>query len=82
MARIKLAKLPERTPVRLTLTIQPELHRTLEAYAAAYNEAYGEAEKVTDLIPFMLEAYLAGDKEFAKSRKGARTVETGAGDGE
>jgi hypothetical protein len=82
MARIRLAKLPERTPVRLTIALQPDLHRNLEAYATAYGEAYGESEKVADLIPFMLEAYLASDKEFAKSRKGARTVETGAGDDE
>jgi len=79
MARIGLPKLPERTPVRLTLTLQPDLYRTLETYAAAYNEAYGEAEKVADLIPFMLEAYLASDKEFAKSRKvmAARQTSTG-----
>jgi len=78
MARIRLPKLPERTPVRVTITLQPELHRTLEAYAAAYNEAYGETEKIADLIPFMLEAFLASDKEFAKSRKSTR--ETGTGD--
>lgn len=78
MTRIRLAKLPERTPVRLSIALQPDFHRNLEAYAAAYSEAYGEAEKITDLIPFMLEAYLASDKEFTKSRKSTR--ETGTGD--
>jgi len=66
---VKLAKLPARTPVRLTISVTPELHRTLERYAECYRETYGEVEKVTDLIPFMLEAYLASDKEFAKFRK-------------
>jgi hypothetical protein len=80
MARIRLAKLPERTPVRLSLMLQPDLHRRLEAYAAAYSEVYGEAEKVVDLIPFILEAYLASDKEFVKSRKAIGTRETSTGD--
>lgn len=80
MARIRLAKLPERTPVRLSIALRPDLHRALEAYATVYSEAYGETEKVTDLIPFMLEAYLASDKEFAKSRKTAGARETDTGD--
>jgi hypothetical protein len=45
------------------------LHQTLERYAECYQETYGETEKITDLIPFMLEAFLASDKEFAKARK-------------
>lgn len=66
MARLKLAKLPERTPVRLTIALPPELHRTLEAYAAAYRETYGETEKTAELIPFMLEAFLESDRNFAR----------------
>ena len=69
MPGVRLAKLPARTPVRLTISVTPELHRTLERYAECYREKYGDAEKITDLIPFMLEAFLASDKEFAKARK-------------
>jgi hypothetical protein len=69
MPTLKLAKLPARAPVRIIISVTPELYRTLERYAECYREAYGETEKVADLIPFMLEAFLASDKEFAKARR-------------
>jgi hypothetical protein len=68
MADLKLAKLPERTPVKVAISISPQLSRALNDYAAAYEAAYGEAESVTDLIPYMLEAFLQGDKGFARNR--------------
>jgi hypothetical protein len=69
MRTLKLAKLPARTPVRITVSVTPDLYRILEKYAECYREAYGETEKVGDLIPFMLEAFLASDKDFAKARR-------------
>jgi hypothetical protein len=72
---VRLAKLPARTPVRLTIAVTPDLYRTLERYAECYRETYGETEKVADLIPFMLEAFLASDKEFAKARKSTTAIE-------
>lgn len=71
MVILKLAKLPARTPVKITITVTPDLHRMLEKYAECYRQAYGEAEKTAELIPFMLEAFLASDKEFARARKTA-----------
>jgi len=75
MSSLKLPKLPPRTPVRLTIVVSPDLHSTLEKYAECYRDTYGEAEKVVDLIPFMLEAFLASDKEFTKARKSTTTNE-------
>ena len=69
MPDIKLAKLPDRTPVRLALSVSPELHRALSDYADFYREAYGEAAPVVDLIPAMLESFLAGDKGFARRKR-------------
>jgi hypothetical protein len=74
---LKLARLPARTPVKLTITVTPDLHRTLERYAECYRQTYGEAEKIGDLIPFMLEAFLASDKDFAKSRRDMELKATG-----
>jgi len=40
----------------------------LHDYARAYEEAYGKAENVTDLIPAMLQAFLSSDRAFLRRR--------------
>lgn len=69
MADLKLARLPDRTPVKLTIAVLPDLHQRLAAYAAVYATTYGSDEPVAELIPAMLEAFLASDREFARRRK-------------
>jgi hypothetical protein len=69
MAELKLPKLPDRTPVKLTIAISPELSRALNDYARAYEQAYGQAESPTELIPAMLWAFLQSDRAFAKARQ-------------
>ena len=69
MAQLKLAKLPDRNPVKLTISILPELHRRLEAYTAQYVAAYGTSEPLTELVPAMLAAFLDSDRTFARSER-------------
>lgn len=69
MADLKLSKLPERAPVRLTISLSPELGRALEDYAAAYEAAYQSRESVAELIPFILSQFLESDRVFAKRQK-------------
>jgi hypothetical protein len=71
MPNLKLAKLPNRTPVKITIAVSPELNKSLGEYADAYRETYGEVEKINELIPFMLERFLSSDRNFVKSRKHA-----------
>lgn len=66
---LKLAKLPDRTPVKVTVTLNPDLHRALRDYAALYRAEYGYSESIADLIPYMLASFLDGDRAFAKARK-------------
>lgn len=73
MAELKLARLPDRTPVKIPITVSPGLNQKLAAYAGAYKEAYGEEEKVADLIPFILEQFLDGDRQFKNIGKSRRT---------
>lgn len=70
MAALKLGKLPDRAPVRVTLALSPELHRALTDYARLYHEAYGQEESLADLLPFMLQSFLDGDRSFARARRG------------
>ncbi len=69
MPELKLGKLPDRKPVKITITVSAALDKKLHAYAEAYRAAYSEDEKVGDLIPFMLEQFLDGDRGFAKARR-------------
>jgi hypothetical protein len=69
MPDLKLSKLPDRVPVKMTFTAPPDLAQALREYAAVYRATYGEAESVEELIPFMLASFLEGDRGFAKARK-------------
>ena len=69
MTQLKLAKLPERVPIKLTICVTPELKHRLDDYARAYAEAYGQEESVAELIPAMLGAYIESDRAFARGRK-------------
>lgn len=69
MADLKLPKLPDRTPVKLTISLSPDLHQALGDYATAYEAAYGHREAVADLVPFMLTSFLESDRAFARRRK-------------
>ncbi|MFV0623456.1 DUF2274 domain-containing protein [Sphingomonas sp. ac-8] len=72
MMDLKLGKLPDRTPVKLAITIMPDLNDALREYARCYAEAYGSEEPVTELIPAMLAAFLESDRGFARYRSNGR----------
>jgi hypothetical protein len=74
MADLKLGRIPDRVPVKLAISVSPELHRALQEYADAYEATYGQREAVPDLIPFMLAGFLDGDREFQRARAGNRTA--------
>ena len=65
--KIRLAKLPDRAPVRLTVTLAPDLAALLRAYADLYAEIYGVREEPAELVPYMLDGFLKGDVEFRRA---------------
>ena len=76
MVDLKLARIPDRTLVKLTITMLPDLHQALQDYARIYAETYGREEPIGELIPAILAAFLDSDRAFAKARErlGARNA--------
>lgn len=74
MAELKLSKLPDRTPVKLMISIPPDLKRALDDLAAIHEAASVEAESIADLIPFMLVSFLEGDRALSRARRGNATL--------
>lgn len=72
MPDLKLARLPDRTPVKITISLPPDLHQALGDYADVYRQAYGEPKPVTELIPAMLQAFLESDRSFARRQREKR----------
>lgn len=68
MADLKLAQLPDRTPVKLSISVMPDLLQALTDYAALYATTYGRDEPVAELIPAMLGAFLESDRAFVRDR--------------
>jgi hypothetical protein len=67
---LKLQPLPDRVPVKLTITLPPDLKKALDDYARLYARTYGAEEPVAELVPFMIEGFLQADHAFKKARKG------------
>jgi hypothetical protein len=69
MPELRLSKLPDRTPVKISISVAPDLHAALTAYADTYQATYGSAESVAELIPYMLAAFIESDGGFRKARR-------------
>lgn len=68
MVDLKLSQLPDRTPIKLSISVLPDLHQALADYAALYAQTYGRDEPVAELIPAMLAAFLESDRAFVRER--------------
>ncbi|WP_141686570.1 DUF2274 domain-containing protein [Bradyrhizobium sp. LMTR 3] len=73
---MKLAKLPDRTQVKMNVVLAPRLAKRLREYADFYVETYGSREEVAELIPFMLEAFLDGDAKFRRANRAGGAKDT------
>jgi len=71
--KLRLGPLPRTASVKLTFTCPASLKTNLDRYAALHAQTYGESVNAVELIPHMLDAFMAGDRGF---RKGATARNT------
>lgn len=69
MPELKLARIPDRTPVKLAITVMPDLHQALQDYARIYADTYGREEPIAELVPAILSAFLDSDRSFVRARE-------------
>ena len=65
--KLRLGPLPRTETQKLSITCSAKLKVELDRYAALHSQTYGEAVDAATLIPHMLEAFMAGDREFRKA---------------
>ena len=66
---LRIGKLPDLTPVKVTVSLEPEIYRMLEDYTCIYGDRYGETVKPAQLVPSMIAGFLAKDSGFKRARK-------------
>lgn len=64
--KLRLGPLPKTETVKLTFACPANLKADLHRYATLHAQTYGEAVDAVTLIPYMLEAFMAGDRGFKK----------------
>jgi len=66
--KLRLGPLPKTQSVKLTFTCPASLKANLDRYAALHAQTYSEAVDATTLIPYMLDAFMAGDRGFRRGK--------------
>lgn len=66
--RLRLGRLPRTEAIKFTFPCTAALKADLERYAALHTQIYGEPVDAATLVPHMLEAFMARDREFKKRR--------------
>lgn len=66
---LKLGEIPNRTPAKLTILIDPDVLQALTDYADIYEQTYGKREEIEQIAPVMLETFLNSDGAFKRARR-------------
>ena len=70
MSKLKLGRIGDDKPVKLTVELPAAVHRNLIAYAEAIGRESGQpAPDPAKIVAPMIERFMATDRAFARARK-------------
>lgn len=69
---LKIGALPDRTPVKVTASLPPDVHEALQDYVAIHAREFGQEASAGDLAALMIEHFLNADAAFKRARKTLR----------
>lgn len=70
MSKLKLGRIGDDKPVKLTVGLPAAVHRNLIAYAEAIGRESGQpAPDPAKIVAPMIERFMATDRAFARARK-------------
>jgi hypothetical protein len=65
--KLRLGPLPKSAKTKVTFFCPTTLKANLDRYAALHAQAYGETVRAVELIPLMLEMFIARDHGFKRA---------------
>lgn len=69
MTKLKLGRLADDRPVKLTIELPANVHRDLALYAEVLARETGQKNEPAKLVAPMLARFMATDRGFAKARR-------------
>lgn len=65
--KLRLGPLPKLESIRVTFVCTARLKADLDRYAAQHSKTYDEQVSAAELIPHMLDAFMARDRGFKRA---------------
>ncbi len=66
---LKIGPVVERAPIKLGVSLAPDVHDALADYALLHARAHGRELALADLAALMIEKFLETDAGFRRARK-------------
>jgi hypothetical protein len=67
-AKLRLGPIPKTETVKLTIVLSARLKDDLVRYAELHTQTWGDAVDAATIVPHMLEAFMARDRGFRKTK--------------
>ena len=67
-ANLRLGPIPKTETVKLTITLTAKLKTDLDRYAELHTRTWGEAVDTATIVPYILDAFIARDRGFRRSK--------------